>query len=45
MAEVVGSIPIAPTKVVAGGSFAIRRQQSVKKELGLWFSDLFLELS
>ena len=35
MAEVVGSIPIAPTKIVAGGSFAIRRQQSVQKDLGL----------
>ena len=33
MAEVVGSIPIAPTKIVVGGSFAIRRQQLVHKDL------------
>ena len=33
MAEVVGSIPIAPTKIVVGGSFAIRRQQSVHEDL------------
>ena len=33
MAEVVGSIPIAPTKIVVGGSFAIRRQQLVYEDL------------